>query len=100
MVNSSAFFDQSCGPDKPLEDYPKDLILRLTAPSWPWRSSYRTWDYTERMFAHLRRRRPVLRDLKAQFEAEGNRFLYDSHLGEADGNIVNGAGQQYLYLAW
>ena len=21
-----AFFDQSCGPDKPLEEYPKDLI--------------------------------------------------------------------------
>ena len=101
-----AFFDQSCGPDKPLESYPRELILpdgtelaqalqRLGLP-------YRTWDYTEQMLAHLRRRRPVLQDLKAQFESEGNRFLYDSHLGEANGierAYVNGAGRRYLYLA-
>ena len=102
----AAFFDQSCGPDKPLEGYPRELILsdgtelaqalqRLGLP-------YQTWDYTEQMLAHLRRRRPVLQDLKAQFESEGNRFLYDSHLGEANGierAYVNGAGRRYLYLA-
>jgi len=102
----AAFLDQSCGPDKPLEDYPRELILpdgtelaqalqRLGLP-------YQTWDYTEPMLAHLRRRRPVLQDLKAQFESEGNRFLYDSHLGEANGieqAYVNGAGRRYLYLA-
>ena len=101
-----AFFDQSCGPDKPLEIYPRELILpdgtelaqalqRLGLP-------YQTWDYTEPMLAHLRRRRPVLEDLKARFEIEGNRFLYDSHLGEANGierAYVSGAGRRYLYLA-
>ena len=102
----AAFFDQSCGPDKPLESYPRELILsdgtelaqalqRLGLP-------YQSWDYTEQMLAHLRRRRPVLQELQAQFEAEGNRFLYDSHLGEANGierAYVNGAGRRYLYLA-
>ena len=103
----AAFFDQSCGPDKPLESYPRELILpdgtelaqalqRLSLP-------YQTWDYTEPMLAHLCRRRPVLQDLKAQFEAEGNRFLYESHLGEANGierAYTHDAGKRYLYLAW
>ena len=102
----AAFFDQSCGPDKPLESYPKESVLpdgtelaqalkRLGLP-------YCTWDYTEQMLAHLRRRRPVLQGLKAQFEAEGNQFLFDSHLGEANGierAYVGGAGKTDLYLA-
>jgi SAM-dependent methyltransferase len=101
----AAFFDQSCGPDKLPESYPRELTLpdgtelaqalqRLGVP-------YQTWDYTEQMLAHLRRRRPVLQDLKAQFEAEGNQFLYDSHLGEATGierAYANGAGRRYLYV--
>jgi len=101
----AAFFDQSCGPDKPLEDYPRELILpdgtELAQALQRLGLAYRTWDYTEQMLAHLRRRRPVLAELKAQFEAEGNRFLYDSHLGEANGierAYINGAGRRYLYL--
>lgn len=101
-----AFFDQSCGPDKPLEEYPRDLILpdgTELAQAWQRLGlAYRTWDYTEHMLAHVRRRRPVLEELKGQFEAEGNRFLYDSHLGEANGierAYVNGAGRRFLYLS-
>ena len=102
----AAFFDQSCGPDRPLESYPKELVLpdgtELAQALQRLGLSYQTWDYTEQMLAHLRRRRPVLQDLKAQFESEGNQFLYDSHLGEANGierAYVNGAGRRYLYLA-
>ena len=63
--------------------------------------SYKTWDYTEEMLAHVRRRRPVLADLKSRFEAEGNQFLYDSHLGETNGierAYTHNAGRRYLYL--
>ena len=102
-----AFFDQSCGPETPVESYPWELtrpdgtdlaqaLHRLGLP-------YRTWDYTAQMLDHVRRRKPVLAALKAQFEAEGNRFLYDSHLGEANGierAYVHGAGGRYLYRAW
>ena len=102
----AAFFDQSCGPDKPLESYPKDLTLpngtELAQALQRLGLSYRTWDYTEQMLAHVRRRKPVLQALRAQFEAEGNQFLYDSHLGEANGierAYVNGAGRRYLYLS-
>ena len=53
------------------------------------------------MLAHVRRRKPVLEALRTQFESEGNRFLYDSHLGGLNGierAYVNGAGRRYLYL--
>jgi hypothetical protein len=102
----AAFFDQSCGPDKPLESYPRDLVLpdgtELAQALQRIGLAYRTWDYTEEMLAHLRRRRPVLQDLQAQFESEGNRFLYDSHLGEANGierAYISDVGRRYLYLA-
>jgi 2-polyprenyl-3-methyl-5-hydroxy-6-metoxy-1,4-benzoquinol methylase len=101
----AVFFDQSCGPDKPVEEYPRDLILpdgtELAQALQRLRLAYRTWDYTGPMLAHLRRRRPVLEELKARFEAEGNLFLYESHLGEANGierAYVHGAGRRYLYL--
>lgn len=103
----AAFFDQSCPPYTPLEDYPREQILpdgtdlaqalqRLGLP-------YRTWDYSAQMLAHVRRRRPVLDMLALQFAAEGNQFLYDSHLGETNGierAYTNNAGGRFLYLAW
>ena len=55
------------------------------------------------MLAHLHRRRPILAELKPRFEAEGNLFLYESHLGEANGierAYTHDAGKRYLYLAW
>jgi SAM-dependent methyltransferase len=103
----AAFFDQSCGPDTPLEQYPSECILpyntdlarALRELGW----TYRTWDYSAAMLAHLHRRRPVLEELKPRFEAEGNLFLYDSHLGESHGierAYTHNAGKRYLYLAW
>jgi SAM-dependent methyltransferase len=101
----AAFVDQSCGPDKPVEEYPAGLILpdgtELAQALQRLGLAYRTWDYTDQMLAHLRRRGPVLEELRPQFEAEGNLFLYESHLGEANGierAYVNGAGRRYLYL--
>jgi cyclopropane fatty-acyl-phospholipid synthase-like methyltransferase len=101
----AAFFDQSCDPDQPLETYPKEIthvdgteiaqaFQRLGLP-------YQAWDYSQEMLDHLQRRKPVLASLKDQFAAEGNLFLYDNHLGEADGierAYLNGAGKRYLYL--
>lgn len=102
-----AFFDQSCGPDTPLAQYPSECILpdntdlarALQRLGW----TYRTWDYSAAMLAHLRRRQPVLEELKARFEAEGNLFLYESHLGESRGierAYTHNAGKRHLYLAW
>jgi len=102
----AVFFDQSCGPGTPLEEYPREitqvdqteLAEALQKPNF----SYQSWDYSEAMLAHLRRRRPVLEALISQFEAEGNTFLYESHLGESLGierAYTHDAGKHYLYLA-
>jgi cyclopropane fatty-acyl-phospholipid synthase-like methyltransferase len=101
-----AFFDQSCEPDIALEDYPREQTLPdgtdLAKALQRCGLVYQTWDYTAEMLAHVRRRRPVLAALKPQFAAEDNQFLYDSHLGEANGierAYTNNAGRRYLYLA-
>lgn len=101
-----AFFDQSCGPDKSIEDYPTQITLpdntELAQALAESGFVYRYWDYSEAMLEHLNRRIPVLEALKAQFEAEGNLFLYESHLGEARGiayAYTHHAGKRYLYLA-
>lgn len=100
------FFDQSCGPDTPLEAYPKAIVevdqTELAQAFHNLGLRYQAWDYSQAMLAHLRRRRPVLEALKSQFEAEGNAFLYESHLGESLGTeraYVHQAGKRYLYLA-
>lgn len=102
----AVFFDQSCGPETPLEEYPREIIqvdqTELAQALQKLGISYQYWDYTDAMLAHLRRRRPVLDELKPQFEAEGNIFLYESHLGESLGierAYINHAGKRYLYLA-
>jgi ubiquinone/menaquinone biosynthesis C-methylase UbiE len=102
----TAFFDQSCGPGTPLEEYPSEIIqpdkTELAQALQQLGFSYRYWDYSEAMLAHLLRRRPVLEALKTRFEAEGNLFLYESHLGESLGiehAYTHNAGKRYLYLA-
>ena len=101
-----AFFDQSCGPDKPLESYPRELILpdgtELAQALQRLGLSVSYVGLHRADAGALAPPQAGLLDLKAQFEAEGNRFLYDSHLGEANGierAYVNGAGRRYLYLA-
>jgi ubiquinone/menaquinone biosynthesis C-methylase UbiE len=102
----AAFFDQSCGPDVPLEDYPSEITqvdhTELAQAFKQLGLSYRSWDYSEAMLAHARRRRPVLAELKTKFEAEDHLFLYESHLGESLGierAYTHNAGKRYLYLA-
>ncbi len=102
----AVFFDQSCGPDTPLQEYPSEITgVDNTELAQAFRKlglSYQSWDYSEAMLAHLLRRRPVLDALKSQFEAEGNLFLYESHLGESFGierAYTHNAGKRYLYLA-
>lgn len=101
-----AFFDQSCGPEVALSDYAPAQTLPdgtdLAQALQRCGLAYQTWEYTAEMLAHVQRRRPVLAELKPRFEAEGNQFLYDSHLGETNGierAYTNNAGRRYLYLA-
>lgn len=100
-----AFFDQSAGPEVDLDTYPKESILPdgtdLAVALRRLNLMYQTWDYTEQMLMHLRKRKPILEELKSQFELEGNLFLYENHLGEVEGierAYTQGAGARFLYL--
>jgi hypothetical protein len=49
-----------------------------------------------------RRRKAVLAELQAEFEAEGNTFIYDNRLGDANGicqAVEEGLHARYLYHA-
>ena len=61
---------------------------------------YRTWNYSQADYEHAQRKQKIAEELKAQFEAEGNLFLYENHVGEAKGvqeAYEAGAHARYLY---
>ena len=47
---------------------------------WKNRLSYKTWDFTAEDYAHALLKQKVAEDMKAEFEAEGNLFLYQKPL--------------------
>ncbi len=64
--------------------------------------SYRTWDYTWQEYERALISRQVALELEAAFEAEGNRFLFENRILEANGSISfyeEGRMSRYLYRA-
>ena len=47
--------------------------------------SYQTWDYSQIDYEHAQRKLQITEDLRLEFEAEGNLFLYENHRDEARG---------------
>jgi SAM-dependent methyltransferase len=99
------FYNQSWLPWTPIEAFNKatiqpddtDLAVALRTLGL----SYRYWDYTPKDIDHARRKEAIAEELRPRFEAEGNRFLYDSHVGEARGiqqAFAAKAHARYLYL--
>jgi cyclopropane fatty-acyl-phospholipid synthase-like methyltransferase len=98
------YYSQSCEPWVDLETFPKETVQAhqtgLAKALQRLETPYTTWDYTQADCEHAQRRLPVLARLKSAYEAEGNLFLYESHLGEAQGitrACQNGAHGRYLY---
>jgi hypothetical protein len=63
---------------------------------------YEFWDFTAEHREHMSRRGAALAELEALFIGEGNRFIYENRLGEAEGigrAIDEGKGSRHLYLA-
>lgn len=61
-----------------------------------------TLDFTAEDYLLAQRRKVILDDLRAEFEAEDNLFLYENRLGEANGisqAIQKGLHRRYLYIA-
>jgi len=64
--------------------------------------AYQAWDFTAADAEHARRKELIAERLRPQFEAEGNLFLYENHLGEALGvqRACNASAHgRYLYIA-
>jgi SAM-dependent methyltransferase len=61
---------------------------------------YRTWDFTQAERARSQVSLQVAAELKSDFEAEGNLFLYENRVIEGEGNIrfiETGRASRYLY---
>jgi len=102
----AAFWSESCDPSKDLATFDRETIqadkTELARELQKLGIHYRTWDYSAADYEHARRKERIARRLKPQFEAEGNLFLYENHIGEALGvqhAYENGAHGRYLYIA-
>jgi hypothetical protein len=92
-----------------LRDYPSQPAAILEADETPLAHAfamhglrYEAVDYTLADLAHARRRQELLPALADSFAAEGNQFIYDNRLGEANGvadAIAAGTHRRYLYVA-
>jgi SAM-dependent methyltransferase len=61
---------------------------------------FRTWDLTSTDYGLAQLRKQVLTELKPQFEAEGNLFIWENRWGDANGisrAIEAGLQKRYLY---
>jgi ubiquinone/menaquinone biosynthesis C-methylase UbiE len=62
--------------------------------------SFKTWDFTQADYQHAVLKKKVAEKLRSAFEAEGNLFLYEMRMGEANGvsgAILSGNAVRYLY---
>lgn len=93
-------------PWVPVEEFPAEqlradktpLAVSLSANHM----SFVAQDLTADEYRLALLRRSVLADLRAQFEAEGNLFIYENRLGDANGiaaAIEEGLHRRYLYIA-
>ncbi len=93
-------------PWVPVEEFPAE---QLAADKTPLAAALRAngmafaaQDFTADDYRLAQLRRSVLADLRPQFEAEGNLFLYENRLGDANGisaAIEEGLHRRYLYVA-
>ena len=61
---------------------------------------YKVWDFTAEDYSHALLKKKVAEELRTDFEAEGNSFLFDNRYGEAKGvirAIDEDAHRRYLY---
>jgi hypothetical protein len=92
-----------------LHDHPEAGPESLDADHTPLAEALRghgfefgSWDFTEADYQQAQLRKQVLADFEAAFAAEGNLFLYDNRLSEANGiarDIEADTHRRYLYRA-
>lgn len=98
------FWSQGADPERPIEVFPRETLppdcSDLAQALQRQGLAYQVMDFTVADLQHAQLKRTVLLDLQPQFAAEGNTFLYDNRMGEAEGviaAIAAGAHARYLY---
>jgi hypothetical protein len=97
-------YSHGANPQVPIAVFPRETLpadkTPLAQALQQHHLSYQAWDLTEDDYQHAQRKKQIVEDLRAQFEAEGNLFLYENRHGEAEGvmaAIEAGAHRRYLY---
>ena len=100
-------YSQGREPWVPIDEFPKDSILPDQTPLAKALQvnglAYQTWELTSQDYALAKKRKAILLELKPQFEAEGNLFIYENRLGDAEGirqAVEDGLHARYLYHAY
>jgi SAM-dependent methyltransferase len=100
------FFSYGREPWIPIEEFPAEKLPPDKTPLAEALEAsgmgFRSWDLTAQELRLALRRKEVLAELKPQFEAEGNLFIYENRNGDAEGfsqAIEAGLHARYLYLA-
>jgi cyclopropane fatty-acyl-phospholipid synthase-like methyltransferase len=102
------FYSHGVSPGMPIEAFSRDTLSADHTPlAQALRANglrFRIWDYTAADYQHARLKEQVTEELRDEFEAEGNLFLYRNRHGEAEGvkkAIEAGLHARYLYhVTW
>jgi SAM-dependent methyltransferase len=100
-------YSHGADPSVPIEVFPRETLPPARTPLGEALRqhglTFRTWDLTADDYRHAWRKKQIAEELRAEFEAEGNLFLYENRHGEAEGvmaAIEAGAHARYLYHVW
>lgn len=103
--NLAIFYAHGREPWVPVDEFPAEtlppnhtpLAQALIANGL----SFQTWEFTAADYRLALRRMEVLTELRPQFEAEGNLFIYENRMGDAEGisqAVEMKLQRRYLYL--
>jgi ubiquinone/menaquinone biosynthesis C-methylase UbiE len=98
------FYSHGANPQTPKEKFDRATLppdkTPLAVALQACRLAFQTWDLTRQDYELARRKKEILEKLRAEFEREGNQFLYDNRIGEALGvldAIESEMHARYLY---
>jgi CheY-like chemotaxis protein/SAM-dependent methyltransferase len=98
------FYSHGANPQTPKETFRRETLPPTKTPLANALNAcgldFQTWDFTQQDYELAQRKKEILEQLKAKFEAEGNLFLYENRLGETLGvldAIESGMHARYLY---
>lgn len=98
------FYSHGADPENPKETFRRETLPADRTPLADALKKcgleFQTWDFTLQDYELAQRKKGILEELKADFEAEGNLFLYENRIGETLGvldAVESAMHARYLY---